>query len=137
MADDASLIPPIGAVPPSVRMFRVNWVTAIVRSPSGIPLLPAEFVARQGRSVRIIDVREPDELTGALGHIPGSDWVPLGDALGLVERLDRDAPVILVSRGGERAGELAKALEQRGMRFVGSLEGGMVAWKGLGFGTSR
>jgi rhodanese-related sulfurtransferase len=136
MADDP-LIPPIGTVSQSVRMFRVNWVSAIVRSPSGIPLLPAEFVARQGRSVRIVDVREPDELIGALGHIPGSDWIPRNEVLGLAERLDRDTPVILVSRGGERAGELAKALEERGMRFVGSLEGGMVAWKGLGFGTSR
>jgi rhodanese-related sulfurtransferase len=84
-----------------------------------------------------VDVREPDELIGALGHIPGSDWIPRDEVLGLAERLDRDTPVILVSRGGERAGDLAKALEERGMRFVGSLEGGMVAWKGLGFGTSR
>lgn len=137
MSDDDPLIPPIGAVPQNVRMFRVNWVAAVVRSPSGIPLLPAEFVARQGRSVRIIDVRERDELVGPLGHIPGSDWVLRDQVIGLAETLHRDTPVILVSRGGERSGELAKALEHRGMRFVGSLEGGMVAWKGLGFGTSR
>jgi hypothetical protein len=54
-----------------------------------------------------------------------------------VNRLDRDAPIVLVSRGGERAGELAKQLEKDGMRFVASLEGGMVSWKNLGFGISR
>jgi rhodanese-related sulfurtransferase len=137
MSDDDPLIPPIGTVHQGLRMFRVNWVAAIVRSPSGVPLLPAEFVARQGRAVRIIDVRERHELVGPLGHIPGSDWVERDRVIGLAETLQRDTPIILVSRGGERSGELAKALEQRGMRFVGSLEGGMVAWKGLGFGTSR
>ncbi len=134
---DEPLIPPIGAMPQADRMFRVNWVSTTVRSPSGIPLLPAEFVARLGRSVRIIDVRTPEELTGPLGHIPGSDWIPREDAAGLASRLDRDAPIVLVSRGGERAGELAKHLERQGMRLVASLEGGMVAWKSLGFSISR
>lgn len=137
MADDDPLIPPIGTISQAERMFRVNWVAATVRSPSGIPLLPAEFVARQGRSVRLVDVREPHELTGPLGHIPGIDWVPRDRAMSLHGRLHRDAPVILISRGGERAGDLAKALEDAGMRLVGSLEGGMVSWKNLGFSTTR
>lgn len=137
MADDDPLIPPIGTISQGDRMFRVNWVSATVRSPSGIPLLPAEFVARQGRSVRLVDVREPEELTGALGHIPGADWVPRDRVMSLVTRLPRDSPVVFISRGGERAGDLALALEQAGMRMVGSLEGGMVSWKNLGFSTSR
>jgi rhodanese-related sulfurtransferase len=137
VADDDPLIPPIGAISPVERMFRVNWVSAIVRSPSGIPLLPAEFVARQGRSVRFVDVRDKDELVGALGHIPGVDWVPRDRVMSLRQRLPRDAPIVLISRGGERAGGFAQALEGEGMRFIGSLEGGMVAWKNLGFSTSR
>ncbi len=131
------LIPPVGVLSQADRMFRVNWIASIVRSPSGIPLLPAEFVARQGRSVRLVDVRAPEELTGALGHIPGVDWLPGEHALTLPAGLHRDAPVILISRGGERAGALAKQLEQAGMRLVGSLEGGMVSWKNLGFSTTR
>ncbi len=137
MSDDDPLIPPIGSVPQAERLFRINWVAQLVRSPSGIGLLPAEFVARQGRTVRLIDVREPDELTGPLGHIPGSDWIPRALAPGLARRLTRDEPVVLISRGGERAGELAKQLERDGLRFVAALEGGMVSWKGLGFGTTR
>ena len=137
MSDDDPLIPPIGAVSQGERLFRVNWVASLVRSPSGIGLLPAEFVARQGRNVRLVDVRAPDELVGPLGHIPGSDWIPRGRAPSLATRVERDTPVILISRGGERAGELAKLLEREGLRFVAALEGGMVAWKNLGFGTSR
>ncbi|MBC8073722.1 MAG: rhodanese-like domain-containing protein [Deltaproteobacteria bacterium] len=131
------LIPAIGTVSQVERMFRVNWVTSVVRSPSGIPMLPAEFVARVGRSVRLVDVRERDELVGPLGHIPGVDWVPREHVPSLLARLDHDAPIVLVSRGGERSGELATQLEGEGMRLIASLEGGMVSWKGLGFGTSR
>jgi rhodanese-related sulfurtransferase len=132
-----SLIPPIGTIPVQERMFRINWVASLERSPSGVPLHTPEFVAQQGRSVRIVDVREPDELTGPLGYIPGSHWVPRDRARTIAERLPRDAPVVIVSRGGERGSEIAHALERSGMRMVASLRGGMVAWKSMGFGSTR
>ncbi|UJR82307.1 rhodanese-like domain-containing protein [Sandaracinus amylolyticus] len=131
------LVPPIGAAPPEERMLRANWISSLERSPNGFPLLWPEFVARQGRAVRIVDVREPDELVGPLGHIPGCDWIPASRARSLVDRLDRDAKIILVSRAGERSGPLARELEVAGMRFVASMIGGMVAWRSLGFAVSR
>ena len=136
-AAESTLIPPIGTVSPTERMLRVNWVSQLERSPSGSPLLWPEFVARQGPSVRIIDVREPDELVGPLGHIAGADWVPRERVMSLLERLDHDEKIVLVSRAGERSGPLALALEQAGMRFVASMIGGMVSWKYLGFATTR
>lgn len=131
------LIPPIGVLPQAERMFRVNWVANLDRSPSGVPLHEPEFVARQGRGVRIVDVREPDELLGPLGHIPGCDFIPRDRAMTLRERLSPLTPVILVSRGGERASELAHALERAGMRMVAALRGGMIAWRALGFASVR
>jgi rhodanese-related sulfurtransferase len=135
--NDRPLIPPIGSVPQAERMFRVNWVSTIVRSPRGVPMLPPEFVVQQGRSVRFVDLRTAEELTGPLGYIPGVDWVPHELISSLPGRLGEDDPVILISRGGERAGEAALELEAAGMRFVASLEGGMVAWKKMGFATIR
>jgi rhodanese-related sulfurtransferase len=131
------LIPPIGVLPQAERMFRINWVANLDRSPSGVPLHEPEFVARQGRGVRIVDVREGEELLGPLGHIPGCDWVPKARAMSLRERLSPLTPVILVSRGGERASELAHALEKEGMRMVSALRGGMIAWRALGFASVR
>lgn len=131
------LVPAIGEASPEERMLRANWISSLERSPNGYPLLWPEFVARQGRSVRIVDVREPDELVGPLGHIPGADWIPRERATSLAERLDRDAKIVLVSRAGERSGPLARELEKRGMRFVASMIGGMVTWRSLGFVTSR
>lgn len=137
MTDVDSRIPPIGTVSQAERMLRTNWVAALERSPSGSPLVWPEFVARQGRSVHLIDVREPDELVGPLGHIPGVEWIPKESAHSLLARLGPDAKVILISRAGERSAPLAKELETAGMRFVASMVGGMVSWKYLGFHTSR
>lgn len=135
--DPDAILPPIGAIAPAERMLRGNFLAAIERSPSGKPLLWPEFVARQGRSVHIIDVREPEELVGPLGHIPGSDWVPPDRVPSLVERLGKQAKVVLVSRAGERSAPLAAKLEELGMHFVGSMVGGIVAWRYLGFATTR
>lgn len=135
-ADDP-LIPPIGVLPQAERMFRINWVANLDRSPSGVPLHEPEFVARQGKGVRIIDVREAEELLGPLGHIPGCDFIPRARAMSLAERLPPLTPVVLVSRGGERAAELAHALERAGMRMVAALRGGMIAWRALGFASVR
>lgn len=130
-------VPPIGVVSQAERMLRLNWLAALERSPSGSPLVWPELVARQGRSVRIIDVREADEMVGSLGHIPGAEWIPRDRAMSLVERLERDTKIVLVSRAGERSGPLAKELEEKGMRFVASMIGGMVSWRYLGYQTTR
>jgi rhodanese-related sulfurtransferase len=119
------------------RMARNNWLATLERSMGGAPLVWPEFVARQGRSVRIIDVREADELVGPLGHIPGVEWIPKERAESLAERLDRNAKIVLVSRAGERSGPLARELEERGMPFVASMIGGMVTWNALGFAITR
>jgi len=130
-------IPPIGTVPQAERMFKVNWVATELRSPSGAPMHAPDYVARLGRAAHLIDVRTPEELVGPLGYIPGSEWVPEETALTALDVLDRDAPIVIVSRGGERSNALAKALEQRGKRFVCSLMGGVVAWRQVGFATVR
>ena len=131
------LIPPIGAIPQGERMFRVNWVANLDRSPSGVPLHEAEYVARQGRGVRLIDIREPDEITGPLGYIPGSDWIPRAQARAALEGLPPFTPVVLISRGGERSATLAHELERGGLRLVASMRGGMIAWRALGFHATR
>ncbi|MEW5850517.1 MAG: rhodanese-like domain-containing protein [Myxococcota bacterium] len=132
---DDPLIPPIGAMGQVERFFRVTWVDSLERSPSGVPLHTPEYVARQGRSVRLIDIRTDEELTGPLGFIPGVDVLDRALIPTLPERLHRDSPLIIISRGSERAMEAARLLEQKGMRMVAAMRGGMIAWKDLGFAT--
>jgi rhodanese-related sulfurtransferase len=114
-----------------------NWLNQLYRSEIGSPLLPVEFVAGQGPAVRLIDVRDPQDFIGPLGYIPGSDWVPPERLESLHERLGLESPLVVVSRHGEHASEVARTLEARGMRYVAALAGGIAQWLSLGFSTTR
>ncbi len=71
MSHEGDRIPPMGTVSQAERMLRTRWVATLERSRGGAPLVWPRFVARQGRSVRIIDVREADELVGPVGLAKG------------------------------------------------------------------
>lgn len=132
-----SLIPPLGAVSQAERMFRINWVVNLGKTPSGVPFVTADFTAKQGRKVRVVDVRKPEELTGALGYVPGSDWIPLERVDSLADRVHKDDPVIVVSGGEERSHAATDRLAKAGMRFVAFMMGGVIAWRDLGYSTTR
>jgi rhodanese-related sulfurtransferase len=132
-----SLIPPIGSASEAERMFRVNWVANLKRTPSGVPFVTADFTAKQGRRVRLVDVRKSEELTGALGYIPGSDWIPLERVGTLADRLNVDDPIIVISAGEERSHDAAAMLARAGMRFVAYMVGGVMSWRDLGYSTTR
>lgn len=78
----------------------------------------------------VLDVREPQEFVGELGHIPGSALVPLRD---LAERSGELAahqagPTVVVCRSGVRSTTAAAILEGLGFEQVFNLQGGMVDW---------
>lgn len=104
---------------------------------AGVPRVHPEFVAEQGQLVRILDVREPEELLGLLGHIPAVTSVPMTCLHTVPVVLGKGTIVILVSSTGQRAGIAARYLSSLGMPQVAAMEGGMVAWKKLGFATPR
>jgi rhodanese-related sulfurtransferase len=119
------------------RLVRTTFVAATHRDAAGVPRVPADFVAEQGQLVRILDVRDEAALCGPLGHIPAVTHVSL-DKLGEVSRvLAHDTCVVVVSTRGGRAGIAARMLEEFGMKHVAAMEGGMAAWKQLGFTTLR
>jgi len=134
---DTSLVPEIGAVHQALRSFRLSWVEAIVRSEKGEPALPATFAAQHARLLHFVDVRDRDELSGPMGRVPGSFSVLPDDIGQVVEALQPDDPVLLVDRKNERAPALAKALEQRGMRFVAHMWGGISEWRAQGYASTR
>jgi sulfur dioxygenase len=78
----------------------------------------------------LLDVREPEEFVGELGHIAGALLVPM-DALEhrlpkLAGYVDRD--VVLVCRAGARSASAGAMLVRAGFAKVKNLEGGMLAW---------
>jgi rhodanese-related sulfurtransferase len=79
-------------------------------------------------AVRLIDVREPDEFVGPLGHIPGAELVPLSTIPAIATGWDRERPVLLICRSGARSVRAANALAGMGFTKLYNLAGGMMAW---------
>lgn len=78
----------------------------------------------------LLDVREPDEFRGELGHIPGSVLVPLQDLPARAEELAsyRQAEIIVICRAGVRSTTAAAILTGLGFEHVSNLKGGMLDW---------
>jgi rhodanese-related sulfurtransferase len=100
----------------------------VVLSGAGVPEIGADWLAIDLSRAQIVDVREPDEYRGDLGHIPGAVLAPLDTLSGAALTWSREAPLITVCRAGGRSGKAALALAGRGFRRVASLQGGMLAW---------
>lgn len=90
-------------------------------------ILPTEL-ATLPRPIRIVDVREPDELVGELGHIHGVEAVPLATVASAAERWRKDDEIVMVCRSGGRSGRAAALLATMGFRHVMNMVGGMLAW---------
>lgn len=77
--------------------------------------------------IRRIDVREPHEFNGPLGHLPGAELVPLGTLPLRCGEWNPEAPVLLICRSGGRSGQAAAFLKSRGFARPINLAGGMLA----------
>ena len=82
--------------------------------------------------VQVVDVREPDEYVGPLGHIRGAKLIPLGTLLARIEELPRDRPLVMVCRSGARSAQATQLLQRSGFANVANLNGGMLRWRGEG-----
>ncbi len=107
------------------------------RSPGGVSEVSAQWLAKHHCRVRVIDVRERDELVGELGHVEGVEWLPLRDLAREAETWDPKEPVVLVCRSGRRSGRAALYLESLGFSEVASVTGGMIAWHARELPVSR
>lgn len=107
-------------------------IAAAVSTPDGIPEVTPEQVSSIGAGARIIDVREVNEFSGELGHIPGAELVPQGTLEHACKDWDKLAPLVLVCRSGNRSGRATHVLKRLGFVEVANLKGGMVAYNRAG-----
>jgi rhodanese-related sulfurtransferase len=99
--------------------------------------VPPAAVARARGTVRIVDVREPHELTGELGHIPGVERAPLATVAARAAGWDPQEEIVLVCRSGGRSARAAEVLVRAGFRHVMNLAGGMLAYNAAGLPVAR
>ncbi|MDB5487389.1 MAG: fold metallo-hydrolase [Reyranella sp.] len=82
--------------------------------------------------VQVLDVREPAEFVGPLGHISGATLVPLGDLAARAKDLPKDKPIVAVCRAGSRSAHATAILQKAGLTDVANLPGGMLRWRAEG-----
>jgi sulfur dioxygenase len=84
------------------------------------------------REVQVLDVREPDEFNGPLGHVPGAMLIPLGSLVQEQDRLGKEKPIVVVCRSGARSAQATQTLGKAGFDKVANLSGGMLRWRAQG-----
>lgn len=98
-----------------------------------VKLVTAEELARELDTPTppiLLDVREPSEYVGELGHIRGAKLIPLkqlGQSLAGLSSA-KDARIVAVCKSGGRSAAAATLLTSSGFQDVRSLEGGMLRW---------
>ena len=99
-------------------------------------LTPRDVASERGRA-RFIDVREPHEYTGELGHIAGTELVPVAQVERASASWNKEQRIVLVCRSGARSGRMAAHLVSSGFKDVINLAGGMLAWNAGGLPVER
>jgi molybdopterin/thiamine biosynthesis adenylyltransferase/rhodanese-related sulfurtransferase len=81
-----------------------------------------------GKSIAIIDVREPAEYE--IVRIPGSTLIPKGDILdgSALADLPQDKQIVLHCKSGVRSAEALAAVKAAGFKDAVHVQGGVVAW---------
>lgn len=113
-------------------------VTDIAEIP---PIEPRELARQLGSGTPplVLDVREPEEFVGDLGHIQGALLVPLDLLVSRLPKLSgyAEREVIVVCRAGARSASACALLRKAGFRSVKNLDGGMLGWKKAGLSVHR
>ncbi|MEO8059645.1 MAG: MBL fold metallo-hydrolase [Burkholderiales bacterium] len=131
------------AVPANLRCGRPEGTTALLAEPAWAALtftfggiweiqpaaLEERVASHQAPDIQIIDVREPQEFTDALGHIRGARLLPLSELSTRIGEIDRDRPVVAVCRSGARSAQATLMLQQAGFEDIANLAGGMLRWR--------
>ncbi len=85
--------------------------------------------AANQQQIQLLDVREPQEFSDALGHIPGAKLLPLKELAARMGELDRERPLVAICRSGARSAQATVLLRKAGLSRVANLTGGMLRWR--------
>jgi sulfur dioxygenase len=99
---------------------------------AGIHEIQPSVLEERMTLAQVIDVREPEEWNGSLGHIAGARLIPLGELAARATEIDPSRPVVLACRSGARSAQAVVILAKLGFKDVVNLAGGMIRWRASG-----
>ena len=134
------------AVPANLKCGRPESHAGIAAEPDWAPLrysfagiweIDPHGLEEQTSAVQILDVREPEEFTGPLGHISSARNIPIDQLDGRLAELAglERAPIVLVCRTDKRSAAAAHTLRATGFSQVSVLRRGMQQWNETGHPT--
>lgn len=85
--------------------------------------------------VVVIDVREAAEYS--FNHIPNTINIPFGELTEKIDQFNKDEPILLVCRTGNRSDLAAKQLTELGFTDVYNVVPGMSGWTGETKGVKK
>ncbi|MFV8257282.1 rhodanese-like domain-containing protein [Bdellovibrio bacteriovorus] len=91
---------------------------------------PAELLQNKANVV-MIDVRQPDEYIGELGHVEGSSLMVLDTLPEQLGTLPKDKTVVFICRSGGRSAKATAFAKMNGFEEVYNMQGGMLLWNDL------
>ncbi len=89
------------------------------------PIELAELI-REGKRIRLIDVREPHELE--ISSLEGAEVIPLGTLAAHMHELNSAEEIVLLCKSGTRSARAIEVLAGAGFRKIRNLRGGINAW---------
>lgn len=97
----------------------------------GVIDIDPKELAKKMKDVCLIDVRQPDEFSGELGHIPNAKLIVLDTLTDHLDQIPKDKTVVFVCRSGGRSARATAFALQNGYTEVYNLKGGMLLWNDL------
>jgi len=92
-------------------------------------ITPAELKQRldKGDDIQIVDVREDNEV--AIGRIPNSIHIPLGQILARMNEIDPNRETVVHCKMGGRSSRAIDAMQRSGFQGkLMNLKGGILRW---------
>ncbi|MBN34078.1 MAG: MBL fold metallo-hydrolase [Rhodospirillaceae bacterium] len=132
------------AVPANLRCGQPDACSIPNEQPDWAPLnltfagvweVPPQWVEENLSQIQVLDVREEEEFSGPMGHIPDAILIPLGKLSEGTGELDTDKPVVAVCRAGGRSAQATNILRKAGFSRVANLPGGMLRWRAMNLAT--
>jgi len=95
---------------------------------AGVPEVEPVWVMQNQPSVTILDVRETDELDGAMKELDNAVFIPLSELRERVNEVPSDKPVVTLCRSGKRSAMAINILKENGHSEVANIYGGILRW---------
>lgn len=97
----------------------------------------AEEVNQNAAALTIIDVRQPEEYVGELGHIKNAQLIVLNQIPDLLKTVPLDKPIVFICRSGMRSAQASAYARAQGINNTYNMLGGMMQWNQLALPTEK